>query len=303
MIARLFPNVHRREIQNFGKGIAFISPWILGFLAWTLYPIAASLYYSLTQYNILTPPKWVGLTNYVQLVTSDDKFRIVLGNTLYFVVIGVPVGMVVAFLLASLLNNEMKLRPFFRTIFFLPAIVPAVATAMVWLWIYNPSFGLIDSFLASLGRPTIPWLSSPALAKNSLIIIHAWSQGSAMIIFLAALQDVPTSLYDAALVDGANAVQRFFNITIPLVTPSILFVLITTLIGMFQYFTIGWLLTQGGPNMATNFYSIYLYQNAFQYFQMGYASALAWLLFVLVVAATIIVFRTTARWVYYGGES
>jgi len=295
--------VRRSDVIGFAKGIAFISPWLIGFVAWTIYPILASLYYSFTQYDVLNPPKWIGLKNYVELLLEDGKFRIVLGNTLYFVILGVPVGVVVAFLLASLLNNEMKGRPFFRTIFFLPSIVPAVATAMVWLWIYNPRYGLINSALASIGKTAIPWLSSPAMAKPSLIIIHAWAQGSAMVIFLAALQDVPRSLYDAALVDGANGWQRFWHVTIPMCTPAILFVLITSLIGMFQYFTLGWLLTGGGPNLATEFYGIYLYRNAFRFFKMGYASAQAWLLFILVVIFTIAIFRTSARWVYYGGST
>ncbi len=303
MTARILPNVRKKSLTNFATGIAFVSPWLIGFLAWTIYPIIASFYYSFTQYDVLTPPKWIGLTNYSDLLLHDDKFRIVIGNTFYFVIVGVPVGVIVAFLLASLLNNDFKARPFFRTVFFLPSIVPAVATAMVWLWIYNPRFGLINSILASLGREAIPWLSSPGLAKNSLIIIHAWSQGAAMVIFLAALQDVPRSLYDAALVDGANGLQRFWHITVPMTTPAILFVLLTGLIGMFQYFTIGWLLTQGGPNLATEFYGIYLYRNAFRFFKMGYASAQAWLLFVLVVLFTIVIFRSAAKWVYYGGSN
>jgi multiple sugar transport system permease protein len=209
---------------------------------------------------------------------------------------------VTAFLLATLLNNEMKWRPLFRTIFFLPAIVPAIASAEVWRWVYNPQFGLINATLRSLGMATIPWLSSPALAKPSLIIIHMWAQGTAMVIFLAALQDVPRSLYDAALVDGANRWQRFWHVTIPMCTPAILFVMLTSLIGMFQYFTLGWLLTQGAPNNSTEFYSMYLYRNAFVYFKMGYASALAWFLFLIIVVFTVIIFRTSARWVYYGGE-
>ncbi len=300
---RVLGTVRKRDLIDVGKGLAFVAPWLIGFLAWTLYPILASLYYSFTQYDVLNPPKWIGLTNYAELVLRDPKFGIVMFNTLYFVVIGVPVGVIAAFLLAFLLNNEIKFRPFFRTVFFLPSIVPAVATAMVWLWIYNPRYGLINSFLASLGQTAIPWLSSPALAKDSLIIVNTWGQGSAMVIFLAALQDVPRSLYDAALVDGANTFRRFWHITIPMCTPSLLFVLLTSLIGMFQYFTIGWLLTQGGPNLATEFYGIYLYRNAFRFFKMGYASAMAWILFILVVLFTIAVFRSSARWVYYGGES
>jgi multiple sugar transport system permease protein len=193
-------------------------------------------------------------------------------------------------------------RPVFRTIFFIPSIVPVIAVAMVWLWVYNPNYGVINSTLASLGMQVVPWLSSPSLAKISLIIVNVWLQGGAIVIFLAALQDVPRELYDAAKVDGATSFQRFFRVTIPLCTPSLLFVLITGLIGAFQYFAIVWILTRGGPNQSTNFYGVYLYQNAFSFFKMGYASALAWVLFVIIVIFTIITFRTSARWVYYAGS-
>jgi multiple sugar transport system permease protein len=244
-----------------------------------------------------------GLANYSDMLLHDEVFRVVLENTLFLVAVGVPAGLVTAFLLATLLNKELRFRPLLRTIFFLPSIVPAVACAEVWRWVYNPRYGLINSNLASLGMASIPWLSSPYLAKPSLIIINMWAQGTAMVIFLAALQDVPRALYDAALVDGANSWQRFRFVTIPMCTPSILFVMLTGLIGTFQYFTIGWLLTQGAPDNTTEFYSMYLYRNAFRYFKMGYASALAWFLFLVIVAGTIIIFRTSARWVYYGGEA
>jgi len=237
------------------------------------------------------------------MITEDKTFRLVLGNTLYFVLIGIPAGMVIAFLLASLLNNEMKGRPAFRTIFFLPTLVPAVASAEVWRWVYNSRWGLINSALKSLGLSIIPFLSAPDLAKPSLIIIDCWAQGTAMIIFLAALQDVPRSLYDSALVDGANALQRFWHITIPMCTPAILFIMLTSMIGKFQYFALGWLLTEGGPNQATEFYSIYLYRNAFVFFKMGYASALAWILFLIIVVSTIAMFRLSGRWVFYRGQA
>ena len=295
-------HVNRKELRRFIIGILFASPWIIGFVLWTIYPILASIYYSFTRYDVVRPPRYLGLTNYSDLLLRDETFRTVIGNTVYLVAIGVPVGVVTAFLLATLLNRGMRFRAVFRTIFFLPSIVPAIAAAEVWRWVYNPRYGLINSVLKSMGLATIPWLSSPVLAKPSLIIIHAWSQGTAMLIFLAALQDVPRSLYDAATVDGANAWQRFWHVTIPMCTPSILFVLLTAMIGAFQYFTLGWLLTQGGPNRSTEFYSMYLYRNAFTYFKMGYASALAWLLFILIVTCTILIFRTSARWVYYGGE-
>lgn len=293
---------HPQEVRSVLLGLLFVSPWLFGFFAFTIYPILASLYYSFTQYDIISEPRWIGLRNYQRLLTEDENFRVVVWNTVYFVVVGVPIGVAIAFLLATLLNNEFRFRSFFRTIFFLPSIVPVVATAMVWLWIYNPRFGLINSLLADWGFQALPFLSSPAWVKPSLIIVYAWAQGGAMVIFLAALQDVPRSLYDAAVVDGANRWQQFWHVTIPMCTPAILFVLLTGLIGMFQYFNPAWIMTQGGPLQASELYGIYLYRVAFNHFKMGYASALAWLLFVMIVIGTVILFRTSARWVYYAGE-
>ncbi|MHB0857124.1 MAG: carbohydrate ABC transporter permease [Anaerolineae bacterium] len=292
----------KAEGRHLVKGLLFISPWIVGFLAWTVYPVFASLYYSFTQYNLIAPPRPIGLLNYQNLLLQDQTFRLVLTNTLYLVALGVPSGVLTAFLLATLLNNDFRFRPLARTVFFLPSIVPAVASAEVWRWVLNEQYGLINSVVRSLGQTAIPFLTSMELAKPTLIAIGCWGQGSAMLIFLAALQDVPRSLYDAALVDGANALKRFWHITLPMCSPSILFVTITALIGTFQYFTFGWLLTQGGPNQRTEFYSIYLYRNAFAYFKMGYAAALAWILFLIILFFTILFFKSSARWVYYGGE-
>jgi multiple sugar transport system permease protein len=282
-------------------GLLFVSPWLVGLGAFTVYPISASLYYSFTVYNVIQPPRFVGLQNYVNMVTQDPTFPIIIFNTVYFVAFGLPSAMVVAFLLAALLNNPMVARPAFRTIFFLPSIVPVVAVAMVWLWLYNPNYGLANATLASLGLQVIPWLSSPSLAKLSLIVIGVWQQGTTVVIFLAALQDVPRELYDAAKVDGANGFRRFVSVTVPLCTPSILFVLITGLIGWFQYFTLPYIMTQGGPMQSTNVYSYYLFQNAFSFFKMGYASALSWVLFLIIVVFTFIAFRSSARWAYYAG--
>jgi multiple sugar transport system permease protein len=291
------------RLRNILKGLAFVSPWIVGYVCFTVYPILASGYYSLTRYDVIRPARFIGFENYVEAFTKDETFRLVLRNTLFMVFIGVPAALVTAFLLASLLNNKMKARPVFRTIFFMPTLMPAVVVAEVWRWVYNTNWGLINSLMKAWGQPVIPFLSSMAWAKPSLVIIQCWSTGTAMIIFLAALQDVPRSLYDAAVVDGANAVQQFIHVTIPMCTPAILFVTLTSMIGTFQYFALGWLLTQGGPNRATEFFSIYLYRNAFVFFKMGYASALAWILFLIILGLTILVFRTSARWVYYGGEA
>lgn len=286
---------------NLFKGYAFISPWIIGFSVFTIYPIIASLYYSFTRYDIIRAPRWIGLENYVELITQDELFARVMGNTIYFVVLGVPAGIIIAFLLASLLNNEIKLRPIFRTIFFLPTLVPAAASAEVWRWVFNSNWGVINSWIKARGLPVIPFLSSETLAKPSLILINCWGQGTAMVIFLAALQDVPQSLYDAARVDGASKWQQFWRVTVPMTTPAILFVLVTGLIGMFQYFAMGWLLTAGGPNYSTEFFSMYLYRNAFQFFKMGYASALAWILFIIIVVFTLLTFKSSDRWVFYSG--
>ena len=296
------PQPWRRELRLTLKGLVFSFPWLLGFLFFTIYPVGASLYYSLTRYDVLRPPRFVWFENYIELFSGDPLFGTVIRNTLYMVIVGVPIALVAAFLLASLLNNKILGRPFFRTIFFVPSIVPAVAVAMVWLWIYNTQWGMINSTLASWGLLAIPFLSDPSLAKPSLIIISCWAQGGSIVIFLAALQDVPRSLYEAALVDGASAFRRFRHVTIPMCTPSILFVMITDLIGTFQSFTLPWLLTEGGPNSATELYGLYLYRNAFRFFKMGYASALAWILFLVIVAFTALVFRSSARWVYYGGQ-
>jgi multiple sugar transport system permease protein len=299
---RLAAPLTAREARDLAKGLLFISPWLAGFVAFVAYPIAASLYYSFTDYDLLRPPVFVGLANYADLA-QDELIGRVLYNTLYFVVLGVPAGVVVAFLLASLLNQRLRARALFRTVFFVPSIVPAVAAAMIWLWIYNTQYGVISSVLRGVGVQAVPFLSNQYLAKPSLILIHCWGSGAAMLIFLAALQDVPQALYEAAKVDGASAWQRFRNVTVPMCTPAILFNLLTGMIGAFQYFTFAWLLTQGGPNGATEFYALYLYRNAFSFLKMGYASALAWGLFLLTLVLTIALFRSSARWVYYGGAT
>jgi multiple sugar transport system permease protein len=296
----LVVSIDRRETRRLGVGLLFISPWLLGFSAFVVYPMVASLYYSFTRYDVISTPHFVGLENYATLFASDDLFRISLGVTLYFVMIGVPVGFVVAFLAASLLNQQLIGRSLFRTIFFLPAVTPAVATAMVWLWVYDPSFGLINSLLISAHMRAVPWLTSPGLAKPSIIIIQAWAQGSSILIFLAALQGVPRALYEAATVDGAGPWHRFWHVTVPMCTPAMVFVLITGLIGTFQSFTLPWLLTGGGPDNSTLLYGVYLYENAFKYFKMGYASAMAWILFVIIIIFTLGLLRSSSRWTFYG---
>lgn len=292
----------RAQWRNQWVGLLFISPWLLGFLFLTLYPLISSFYYSLTRYDLLRPPQFLGIENYVNIFSTDPLFGTVTYNTFYYVALSAPLGVVSAFLLASLLNTEMRGRSFFRAIFFFPAIIPAFVTAMVWQFLVNIQYGAINGTLQAMGLPVIPFIANPDFAKPTLILIHIWAQGNAIVIFLATLQDVPRSLYEAATVDGANAWHKFRNVTIPMTTPVILFNLVIGLIYGFQNFTLPWLLTRGGPNNSTELYTIFLYRNAFEYLRMGKASALAWILFVVIVVFTILLFRSSNRWVYYGGE-
>jgi multiple sugar transport system permease protein len=289
------------EAKRFLTMLAFISPWLLGFLGFFVYPLVISFYYSFTEYNLLQPPEWIGLQNYAKLL-EDELYRNALANTLYFVVVSVPLGVIVSFGVAFLLNQQIRLRVLLRMIFYLPVVVPISATAILWMWIFNANWGLANNLLALVGIQGPAWLGSPAWSKPSLILMELWLIGGSVLIFLAALQDVPQSLYDAAMVDGANAWHRLRHITIPLVTPATLFSLLTGLIGAFQSFANAWIMTQGGPLRSTEFYVFYLYNNGFRFFKMGYASAMAWILFLIVVFVTMLSFRTSARWVYYGGD-
>jgi len=296
------PRMTKRERRNQFLGLAFVSPWLIGFVLFSVFPLIASLYYSMTNYDFIREEEFIGLTNYVNLFTIDPDFWNVLYNTFYYVLIGVPLGVGVAFLIANLLNTNIRGRAGFRSIIYIPSIVPAVCTAMVWLFLLNTQYGAINGALKSLGFSTIPFLSNPTLAKPSLIVIFIWAQGAAVVIFLAALQDVPRTLYEAAELDGANGVQKFFNVTFPLTTPVILFNLIMGFITAFQEFTLPWILTQGGPMKSTEFYVVSLYRNAFIQLSMGKASAMAWILFLIIVAFAGILFATSAKWVYYGGD-
>jgi len=301
MATRVRRGISKSTGKRLALGLAFVSPWLLGFLGFTVYPVISSLYYSFHRYDLLSSPIFLGFGNYVEIFTQDPTFGLVVYNTIYYVLLSAPLGVISAFLMASLLNTEIKGRSVFRAIFFIPAIVPAVVTAMVWSFLLNVQYGAINATLRGLGLSTIPFISSPRLAKPSLILIHMWAQGNAMVIFLASLQDIPRSLYEAATVDGANAWHKFWHITIPMCTPVILFNLIMGFIGGFQNFTLPWLLTGGGPNQATEFYALFLYRQAFNYMRMGKASALAWILFIAIVVFTVALFKSSARWVYYAG--
>lgn len=298
---RLSPKLKPRA-RSFLTMLAFISPWLIGFLWFFLYPTLSSLYYSFTEYNILQPARWVGVDNYVSL-TRDRAFWNSLGNTVYYTIFSVPLNITVAFSLAVVLNREMPGRALLRTLVYVPVVVPITATAMIWMWLFNSNWGMLNALLAVVGIKGPPWLGSPTWSKPSLIFMQTWLIGGSILIYLAALQDVPRSLYEAAEVDGASALRKLRNITIPMVTPAFLFSLLTGLIGAFQVFATAWIMTNGGPVKSTEFYVYYLYMNGFRFFRMGYASAMAWILFILVLIVSFFTFRTSARWVYYGGQA
>lgn len=290
-------------------GILFCAPAILGLLIFTLYPTLASLYYSFTRYSVMKPPVWVGSANYAHLA-HDELFWKSLANTAYYAVIAVPLGIVVALGLALLLNMKVRGQALYRTFFFVPSIVPLVASSVLWIWLFNPQNGAINALLRPvftslhLGEPP-GWFADPVWSKPAIILWSLWGVGGSMVIFLAALQDVPKELHEAAEVDGARPWHRIRHITLPFISPQILFVTIMGLIGAFQFFTPVYVMTQGtgGPVDSTLFYSLYLFNVAFADFKMGYACALAWILLLLILACTALIFRTSARFVYYAGDA
>lgn len=292
-----------RDRRRLMTGLLFISPWILGFLAFRVYPFIASLYYSFTFYPVLQDPKWIGIRNYVNLF-DDPRFLTSLWNSSFYAIGAVPAGALFGILLAMLLNMRVKGLSAFRTIFFLPSITPVVAAAIVWLWMFNPRVGIINYFLSLIGIHGPAWMADPQWAKPALILMSVWSVGNAVVIYLAALQDVPRELLEAASLDGAKALQKIRYVTLPMISPVILFNVIVGLIAAFQLFTQVHVMTdgQGSPADSTLMMSIYLFQSAFLFFKMGYASAQAWILFLIIVAFTLVLFRVSGRFVYYGGR-
>ncbi|MXZ40759.1 MAG: sugar ABC transporter permease [Caldilineaceae bacterium SB0666_bin_21] len=282
------------------EGRIFALPFILGFLAFWLYPMSYSVYLVFQDWDLLSPPSFVGLDNIFELF-RDESIGISLGNTSYYTFIGVPLQLVLALALALLLNVKVRGLAIYRTLFYLPAMTPIVASAIVWLQILHPEFGILNSFLRNLGIEPVNWLFDPRAAKPAFILMTLWGVGPQMVIFLAGLQGVPQSLYEAAEIDGASRFQRFLFITIPMISSITFFNLVVGVIASFQVFTTAFIMTRGGPQNATLFLVLYLYRNGFQYFKMGYASAIAWMLFVIIVAFTVIQFRLASRWVYEEG--
>ena len=291
------------ERRQLWTALAFISPWIVGFAVFTLYPVLTSLYYSFCDYDVLSRPIWVGFLNYRDM-TSDHVFWQSLGNTLTFAVISLPLGLCTALALALLLNQPGRGRGIFRAIYYLPSLVPAIASAVMWLWILNARHGLLNQALGWLGITSPPqWLDDPHWTKPALALIAIWGCGNTVVIFLAALQGVPRSLLEAAMIDGASPWRRLWHVTLPAISPVIYFNLIIGVIGALQTFVSAFvILVNGGPDRSALFYAVYLYQNAFEFRQMGYACAMAWILFLLTLALTWLASRATRGFVHYQGD-
>lgn len=281
-------------------GYLFILPWLIGFFVFVAGPMVASFGISFMRWEIVTPPAWVGVAQYTKLF-QDDRFYLTLYNTAYYVFIGVPLHLLLALLAAMAMNLNLRGIRFYRTIYFIPSITPVVASSLLWLWIFNPEFGLANAALNALGLPSLYWLQDPKLAKPAFIIMSFWTIGGQMVILLAGLKGIPRALYEAAEIDGADRWASFRHITLPMLSPAIFFNLILAIIGAFQVFTQSYIITSGGPENATLFYVLYLYRMAFENFQMGYASAMAWVLFVIILLFTFVQFRLSDRWVFYEG--
>ena len=293
------PFFHRPKPQTLW-GYFFISPWIIGFLVFSLGPILANIYFSFTDYTVIQAPKWVGTANYEEMFFKDDLFFKSLENTVTYVALRIPSFIIVGLVLAILLNRKIPGVRFLRTAFYLPTILPIVASSVIWLWLANPQMGFLNSFFRDQFSILLPnWLQDRHWALVTILVMGVWQIGQTMMIFLPGLQEIPETLYEAAAIDGVNPFQKYRYITLPLLTPTIYFNVLTGIIGAFQVFGAAFILTNGGPANSTLFYVLYLYRRAFQYLNIGYASAMSVVLFIFVLAITILIVKTSNRWVNY----
>ena len=302
---RLQRKVKRRQLL---RGLAFASPWLVGFVVFIAWPVIASAWYSFTDFNLFQSPHFIGLANYRHML-HDQVFWKSLTNTLYLTVIGVPVGLAISLAGALILNLPVRGQPFYRALVYLPTIVPVVVSGYLWRWMLNPQYGYVNQLLKLLHLPQPLWLDNPAWGKPAILLITLWTVGGMTVIYLAALKNVPRELYEAAEVDGAGPIARFWHITWPVISPVTLFQVIISTIAYLQIFTQPYLLTQtrlntasGGPANSMLSYSMYLFQNAFVYLKMGYASAMAWVLFLITMAITAVILLNAKRWVHYGAR-
>lgn len=292
------PTLWRRTVV----GYAFISPVVLGLVIWTFGPLVASAFFSLTDYRLIKPPEFIGLDNFIEMFTKDRQFLNSLAVTFKYAIMFVVLGQVFALGLALLLTQKVRGIPFFRTLFYIPVVVPFVASALLWRYLFNKDFGPVNGFLTAIGLPAVNWLGSTDWALPSLVIISIWGGAVSTIIYVAGLQHIPEHLHEAARIDGANSRQQFWHVTLPLLTPTIFFAVVTTVIASFQLFVPAFIMTAGGPAKSTYVYNLNLYDKAFKWLEMGYASAMAWVMFFIIIVLTLIIFRTSDRWVHYEGE-
>lgn len=288
-----------RKRRDMLAGYLFLSPYLIGFFVFTLIPFIYSFYLSFTEYDILSPAKWIGFQNFIKMFTIDEKFKISFGITVKFALTEIPLKLSFSLLVAIILSKTTRLTNFYRAAFYVPSLLGGgVAVAITWRHLWKPN-GVVNQFLGLLGIEPVAWLLNPNTAIYVLVIWGVWQFGSQMLIFLAAIKDIPQSLHEAAIVDGAGPITRFFKITLPLLTPSIFFNLINGIIGSLQVFNSAYLITSGGPMNSTLFYGLYQYRQAFQFGNMGYASAMAWFLMLVIVILTAVVFKSSSAWVFY----
>ena len=298
----------KKAIQTFRRsgearmGLLFAMPAILGFLIFTLGPMVASAYFSMTDYNGVGTAGWIGLENYEVLLVSDPVFKKSLLVTLQYILMSVPLNITVSFLIAFLLSQDIRCRGFFRAAYYIPTVVPLVATSIIWKWLLDPNSGILNYLLRLLGLPASRFLFDERTVLPSMALIGVWQTGATMLIFLAGFMGIPRQLYEAVEVDGGSPWHKFRNITIPMMTPSIFFNLVIGLINGFQVFTQAYIITSGGPNNKSNFVILQLFKEAFTYGRMGRACAIAWVIFLIVVVLTVINFRISDKWVYYESE-
>jgi multiple sugar transport system permease protein len=293
--------IRNSETRNLLKGLAFLSPWLVGLIVFMVLPVVLSFYYSFCDYTLLRPPIFRGLLNYRELI-HDPLFWKVLRNSFYYAAIAVPSGLLVSLAVALLLNSNVRGQSIFRTIIFLPSLVPTVASAILWMWLLNQKVGLINQVLESIGISGIGWLTDTRWVIPSFALMTLWGVGNTVVIYLAGLQDVPRELYEAADLDGANMLQRLWHVTLPTISPVIFFNLVMAIIAVLQTFDVPFMMTQGGPDRASYLLTYYLYDQGFSYLNMGYASAIAWVQLILVMALTGLAFWSSRRWVHYQGK-
>lgn len=291
------------EKEEARSGLLWVSPWLVGFAAFTMLPLVASFVLGFTDWNGTSKIQFVGFSNYVELFTQDPLFWKSLKITTIFAALYLPISLVLGFGLALLMNQSLPGMRLLRTVFYIPSVLSGVAVAVLWGFIFNKNFGVLNAILGFVGISPVPWLESSVWVIPAIVIMQLWGVGGSMIIYLAGIQAVPTELYDAAEVDGAGWWRRLRNVTLPMTSPTILFNLILGLIGAFQVFTQAYIITQGGPNYGSYFYALNLYNTAFQSLRLGYASAMATVLFIIIVGISALTFRWSRRWVYYEGRS